>query len=238
MKPTMVLDGDLPKRDWFEAARPAKLSSQDGEIHTVVPGRPIGLHPETVAELAAENVHLHFYGDFTRGQWRAWIERTLKLAPQHLHLHATVDQEEWVREFGQYDAGWLHGFQSHNGGDLQRADWDDLNLPARMATLAVAGLPMIQRDNPGARVAIQTVAHERDLSVFYTSIPDLAEKLRDRATVERIGESVWRQREEFMFDTHADELIQFFRTVIGSKRSPSLQLLTHLNGRGAWLTSN
>jgi hypothetical protein len=76
------------------------------------------------------------------------------------------------------------------------------------------------------------------LSVFYTSIPDLAEKLRDRATVERIGESVWQQRAEFMFDTHVDELIQFFRTVIESKHSPSLQLLTHLNGRGAWLTSH
>ena len=97
------------------------------------PGRPIGLHPETVAELGAEGVHLHFYGDFTHGQWKAWIERTRGLAPRHLHLHANVDQGRWVAEFSQYDAGWLHGFTSHNRGDIRRADWDDLNYPARMA---------------------------------------------------------------------------------------------------------
>jgi hypothetical protein len=32
-----VLDGDLPKRDWFTAER-SPPSLQDGEIHTVVPG--------------------------------------------------------------------------------------------------------------------------------------------------------------------------------------------------------
>ncbi|MCV5754560.1 hypothetical protein OFN51_37755, partial [Escherichia coli] len=42
-KPTHVLDGDLPKRDWFDAPRCVPISESDGEIHTVVPGRPIGL---------------------------------------------------------------------------------------------------------------------------------------------------------------------------------------------------
>ena len=177
--PTLSLDGDLPKREWFAGVRSERLSSRDGEIHTVVPGRPIGLHPETVAELGAEGVHLHFYGDFTHGQWKAWIERTRGLAPRHLHLHANVDQNRWVSEFSQYDAGWLHGFTSHNRGDIRRADWDDLNYPARIATLAAAGLPMIQKNNAGACVAIQSLGRERDLSVFYSSIPDLASQLRE-----------------------------------------------------------
>ncbi len=55
---TLVLDGDLPKQDWFGAAQSPRLSDRDGEIHTVVPGRPIGLHPGTVGELAAHRVHL------------------------------------------------------------------------------------------------------------------------------------------------------------------------------------
>lgn len=104
-KPTHVLDGDLPKRDCFEHARSSRLSESDGEIHTVVPGRPIGLHPPDVATLAANAVHLHFYGDFTQGQWREWIEKTRRLAPRHLHLHANVSQEHWVKQFSQYDAG-------------------------------------------------------------------------------------------------------------------------------------
>jgi hypothetical protein len=212
--PTLSLDGDLPKREWFAAAPSQRISSRDGEIHTVVPGRPIGLHPETVAELGAEGVHLHFYGDFTHGQWKAWIERTRGLAPRHLHLHANVDQGRWVAEFSQYDAGWLHGFTSHNRGDIRRADWDDLNYPARMATLAAAGLPMIQKNNAGARVAIQALGRERDLSVFYSSILDLASQLRETDRMDRVRDSVWRQRDQFTFDAHADELIAFFRSAI------------------------
>jgi hypothetical protein len=214
--PTMVLDGDLPKRDWFDAQRSPLLSDADGEIHTVVPGRPIGLHPETVAELAAEGVHLHFYGDFTQGQWVKWIERTRELAPDHLHLHSNVDQEQWIQEFSRYDAGWLHGFRSRNGGDIRRADWDDLNLPARMTTLAVAGLPMIQYDNAGHRVAMQSIVRDRGLGVFYKDIPDLGNQLRDRRRLAAIRENVWAQRDDFTFDAHADRLIAFFREVVSA----------------------
>lgn len=211
---TLVLDGDLPKRDWFTQERAPRLSERDGAIHTVVPGRPIGLHPATVVELAHEGVHLHFYGDFTHGQWLEWIAKTQRLAPGYLHLHANVDQEQWVPEFSQYDAGWLHLFQSENAGELRRANWDDLNYPARIATLALAGLPMIQGDNTGAIVATQTLARERDLGICCTSMADLAAQLHDTARMEQLRASVWAQREQFTFDTHADELIAFFRQVI------------------------
>lgn len=212
---TLVLDGDLPKRDWFQAERTPRLSQEDGAIHTVVPGRPIGLHPHVMAELAAQNIHVHFYGDFTQGQWRDWIVKVRDLAPNHLHLHKNIDQEQWTAEFSQYDAGWLHFFKSENVGDLRRAIWDDLNYPARIATLAVAGLPMLQRDNSGAIVASQTLARERDLSVFFTGMEDLGAQLRDTALVERIRSSVWRQRESFTFDHHVDRLVAFFRRIIG-----------------------
>jgi hypothetical protein len=213
----LVLDGDLPKRDWFDQPRPPRLSESDGEIHTVVPGRPIGLHPHVVAELAAQGVHLHFYGDFTQGQWRAWIEEVRRRTEGYLHLHPNVDQEHWVCEFGQYDAGWLHYFRSDNGGEILRANWDDLNYPARMATLAVAGVPLLQADNTGAIVATQTLARERDLGLFFRDMPDLAEQLRERERLARIGDNVWQGRGQFMFDTHVDALIAFFRNVIARR---------------------
>jgi glycosyltransferase involved in cell wall biosynthesis len=216
--PALVLDGDLPKRDWFTAPPSPRLSDADGQLHTVVPGRPIGLHPHTVGELAAEGVHLHFYGDFTHGQWKAWIEKARGIAPAHLHLHANVDQEDWVTEFSQYDAGWLHFFQSENGGDIRRANWDDLNYPARIATLAVAGLPLLQGDNSGAIVATQTLARERELGLFFRDMAELGAQLRDRARLDQIRASVWRQRETFTFDHHADQLIAFFREVIAQGR--------------------
>jgi hypothetical protein len=213
-RPSMVLDGDLPKRDWFEGERAASLSASDGEVHTVVPGRPIGLHPHTVEELAQEGVHLHFYGDFTQGQWREWIVKAGALAPRHLHLHANVAQDRWVEEFSRYDAGWLHCFSSRNGGELARADWDDLNYPARIATLAMAGLPMIQRDNPGAIVAAQTLARRLDIGLFHENIEDLTVQLRQAGRMEELRANVWRQRGLFAFDTHVPALVGFFREVI------------------------
>jgi hypothetical protein len=86
---SLVLDGDLPKRDWFTTDRSPRLSEADEQIHTVVPGRPIGLHPPLVAQLAAAQIHLHniFYGtpavnqpvDSTRDALAA-PERVWKLA--------------------------------------------------------------------------------------------------------------------------------------------------------------
>lgn len=223
-RPHMVLDGDLPKREWFEAERAALLSAADGEVHTVVPGRPIGLHPPTVAELAQQGVHLHFYGDYTQGQWREWIARASALAPRHLHLHANVAQDRWVEEFSRYDAGWLHCFASRNAGELARADWDDLNTPARIGTLAMAGVPMIQRDNRGAIVAAQALARRLDIGLFYDGIEDLATQLRQAGRMQALRANLWRQRGQFAFDSHVPALVAFFREVIaqaGAQRSCS-----------------
>jgi glycosyltransferase involved in cell wall biosynthesis len=216
---TLVLDGDLPKADWFEGSFAPRLSAVDGELHTVVPGRPIGLHPETVAALASQRVHVHFYGDFTHGQWRAWIDRAAALAPGRLHLHPTVDQTGWVRELSRYDAGWLHVFESRNRGDIRRADWDDLNLPARMATLAAAGLPMLQRANPGAIVATQSLARALGTSIFFDAVGEIGERLRDEDEVEGVRAAVLAARRQFSFDAHADRLIDFLRSTMARPRS-------------------
>lgn len=213
-RPELILDGDLPKADVLRDARTPLLSDSDGEIHTVVPGRPIGLHPETVAELAAGGVHLHFYGDFIHDMWRRWIVRTRALAGRFLHIHPTVHQENWVAAFSRYDAGWLHFFQSRNAGELLRADWDDLNLPARMATLAVCGLPMLQRNNAGHLVATQTIVRDQGLGFFFDDMAGLAEQLRDRDAVAAARERVWARRHAFTFDAHADDLIALFRAAI------------------------
>ena len=215
-KPTHVLDGDLPKRDWFGDARAPLLSSSDEEIHTVSPGRPIGLHPQTIAAMAAHGIHLHFYGEFTQGQWLQWIETTQKLAPGYLHLHSNVDQSRWTEEFSRYDAGWLHAFRSNNGGEIRRAGWDDLNYPARLSTLAAAGLPMIQQSNAGATVATRALAQQLGIGVFYDTIEDLAARLKDREEMAAVRERVWQQRHCFTFDYHVPRLVAFFREVIGS----------------------
>ncbi|OWW21654.1 glycosyltransferase [Noviherbaspirillum denitrificans] len=222
-KPTLVLDGDLPKRDWFGETRASLLSDTDGDIHTVSPGRPIGLHPEVVAELASHGIHLHFYGEFTQGQWLEWIATTQKLAPGYLHLHPNVDQSHWTEEFSRYDAGWLHAFRSANEGEIRRATWDDLNYPARLSTLAAAGLPMIQQANPGTIVAAQTLVDRLGTGVCYRDIADLAARLKDKEGMRGVRERVWQQRHLFTFDHHVPALVAFFREVIGSRSRKSFR---------------
>jgi hypothetical protein len=172
-----------------------------------------------MAELAAHGIHLHFYGEFTHGLWRQWIDKARSLAPRHLHLHSMVDQDRWTEEFSQYDAGWLHVFESRNGGDIDRADWDDLNLPARIGTLAAAGLPMIQFDNSGSTVAVQSLCRDMGIGVFFKTVSELGELLRDAAAMDERRARVWAAREQFTFDHHADRLIGFLRGV--AERSSS-----------------
>lgn len=217
---TLVLDGDLPKREWFTTNRRPRLSETDGEIHTIVSGRPYGIEPETVGALARVGIHMHFYG-LARGpvserHWHSWLEQARRLAPDHLHLHPTVYQEDWVSELSQYDAGWLHLVESRNHGDLRRATWDDLNYPARISTLVAAGLPLLQPDNSGAVVATQSLARRLQIGVFFSDFAHLRAQLADQQMMARMREQVWRQRERFTFDYHADRLVAFFRHVIES----------------------
>ncbi len=211
---TLVLDGDLPKRDWFSSVRSRRLSESDGQIHTVVPGRPIGLFPSILGELARQGIHVHFYGDVYHSWWQPWLDEAQSLASDHLHLHSHVSQEQWVCELSQYDAGWLHFLKSENEGDLRRAYWDDLNYPARIATLVAAGLPLLQYDNQGALVATQSLARQLDIGLFFTDMAQLGEQMRDEVRMAQLRENVWHQREKFTFDYHADRLIDFFRHVI------------------------
>ena len=218
---SFVLDGDLPKREWFVAERSPRLSERDGEIHTVVPGGPIGLEPELVGRLASAGIHLHFYGDFHQGQWLDWIERVRERAGRRFHLHRQVDHERWVSEFSQYDAGWLHLIPSHNRGELWRASWGDLNYPARIPTLVAAGVPLIQLDNGGSRVAAQSLARERGIGLFLREPETLARELADADRMAELRENVWRQREEFTFDHHVDGLIDFFHRLARGGREVS-----------------
>jgi hypothetical protein len=229
---THILDGDLPRAERVAGARVPLRSQIEGGVHTVIAGRPMGPDPAFVAELAGHDVHVHLYGEKVQAQMRAWVDEAQRLAPRHVHLHAQVDQDRWVSEFSRYDAGWLHCFRSDNRGDLRAAKWDDLNLPARMGTLAAAGVPMIQRDNAGCAVATQTLAREHDIGVFFGDAADLAQQLHDRERMARLRDNVWHRRSAFTFDAHADELIAFLRAVVAhTQRRPNTASSTRAAAR-------
>ncbi len=206
----LILDGDLPKADWFTDDWSPKLRDQDGEIHTVCAGRVIGMTP--FQAIADAGIHVHLYGEHFHQMSPNFVREGL--ATGYLHLHPVVDQPNWVRELSQYDAGWFHVFDSCNGGDLRRAHWDDLNMPARISGYAAAGLPWILKDNRPSRVASQDTAAKYDFGVFYHDFAHLGEVLRDDARLAELNANMRAHRMEYAFDTHVDDLVAFFHRVI------------------------
>jgi glycosyltransferase involved in cell wall biosynthesis len=209
-----VLDGDLPKRERLAGERSRRLSDDDGRPHTVVVGRPSGLDGEWVLGLARAGVHVHLHGQVAapgpKGAWRSWLGAVLDERPDLVHLHPAVPPQDWVRVLSRYDAGWLHRFASHNGGDLRRASWDDLNSPARLPVLLAAGLPPLQPANPGSRVAAERVLREAGTGILYDGVDDLVDRLRAEVASRQAADTAWRVRHEFTFDAHADRLVSVF----------------------------
>ncbi|TQM51507.1 glycosyltransferase involved in cell wall biosynthesis [Arcticibacter tournemirensis] len=212
-RPALVLDGDLPKGNCFNSEFSKKLSKKDGALHIVNIGRLIGISPADVHLLAKTNIHVHVYNENHISE-EAILLQYREAAPNHFHVHPHCSQLGWVKEFSKYDAGLLHSFNSLNCGSLYRAGWSDLNLPARINTLAAAGIPMIQKSNPDHIVAMRSYVEKYNMGVFYKDIKDLVSQLKDRKKLEEIEQSVREQRLKFTFDYHVPFIIQFFREVI------------------------
>ncbi len=70
----------------------------------------------------------------------AWISKGKKLAPEYLHLHTNCTQESRVNYFSRYI---MQAVPIILKAKLMGILWNDLNYPARMATLAVAGVPVL-----------------------------------------------------------------------------------------------
>ncbi|MCH5716253.1 glycosyltransferase family 2 protein [Niabella hibiscisoli] len=211
---SLILDGDLPPSKWFIKKRSCLLSETDGAIHTLVSGRPYGIKPQDVAILSKYNVHLHLYGEFYHSMWSGWVDQVNQVAKGHLHVHPHCKPENWAKEYSKYDAGWLHCFDSLNNGELMKCSWDDLNYPARMSTLAAAGLPMIQKNNEGHIVATQDLITNLKTGLIFDTFDELGELLNNKSIMDETRKNVFKQRLNFSFDHYFHELIHFFEEVI------------------------
>ena len=217
--PTFILDGDLPKRDWFSGERSPLLSERDGEIHTVLPGRAIGLFPMDIKTVIKQKIHLHFYGELYHNPVINDIRSVLsRWRRRYLHLHPHCDQTSWLKEFSQYDAGWLHIFDSRNQGELMQANWNDLNYPARIATFGAVGLPMLHKDNSGHLAAMDSLTKKLDIGIPFRSFKELGKIFKNKARMKAVRDNAWNNRKFFYFDHFADDLVVFFEKVIKYKR--------------------
>ena len=217
--PAMIMDGELPKKDYFKDTFSPKLSDTVGGIHTVVTGRMIGILEDDIKTLAQKDIHIHLYTqNYYEGNNR---EGFVKLAPNHFHVHQHVFADKWTEELSKYDAGWLHCHKSKNGGNMLMTNWDDLNLPARIATYAAAGLPIILPDNTGNAVASNRIAEKYDIGLAYKDREDLICLLQEEVKTRKHTNNMLRCRMEFSFDYHVPRLEDFFRSAIRYKKKES-----------------
>ena len=216
---SFILDGDLPKIKYFSDDFSPRLSELDREVHTVVPGRIVGVENKDIKVLAQNGIHIHCYVENYHSSRDVFNNEAQKTAPGYYHVHPHCSADKWVKEFSKYDAGWLHCFDSDNNGKLEYAGWDDLNMPARMNTLAAAGLPMIQKRNAGHIVAMKSHAGKDNLGIFFDTFEELAALLKDKALMRQVHDNVMKNRYSFSFDYHVKSLIDFFREVIKTKEN-------------------
>lgn len=212
--PTLILDGDLPKIDYFTNNFSVKLSDTDKEIHTLVAGRMIGITPEGFMTLIKNKVHIHLYNENYYELNAQGNERYAELSRDYFHIHPHVSPEKWVEEFSKYDAGWLHCFESKNEKKLLRATWDDLNVPARLSTYAAAGLPCIISKNEGHTVATKEITTSLGIAITFDKYSELADKLKKEVKQRRITNKMKDIRMQFSFDYNVPKLINLFSDAI------------------------
>jgi len=213
-KPYMILDQDMPKIDYFTDHFSTKLSSKDGEIHTVVPGRMVGLTQSEIKQLATHHIHVHLYSESYFKEKQEDNNSTILAVPKYFHVHSHCPNNKWTEEFSKYDAGWLHCFNSKNNGDMLQLSWDDLNKPSRMGVFAAAGIPMIQRNNHGNIVASQNLIRDKGIGILYNNIDELENTLKDNEKMKILKKNVMEYRSDFAFDSHIDEFVNFINQII------------------------
>ncbi len=214
----MILDQDMPKINYFTNNYSEKLSASDGEIHTVIPGRMIGLKIEEIYYLTQNKIHIHLYTESYHKEKENSNKSYQQISPHYFHIHTHCPNTKWTEEFSKYDAGWLHSFDSKNDGDLLRLSWDDLNKPSRIGVFMAAGIPMIQKNNPNHRVASQELLNEYQIGILYNSMKDLSNKLKKKELINMLTNNVINNREDFAFDSHMPTLIAFFKQIIKKTR--------------------
>lgn len=209
---TLLLDGDLPPAANFSDSFSPKLSDSDGEIHTVVAGRMVGITPNDYRILAKNGINLHIYSEnmTANEDFLPYIN----IDSSHFHIHSHCPQQKWAEEFSRYDAGWLHCIDSCNNGNILNVTWADINLPARISTYLVAGIPMIQKRNGNHIFAQRSYLKPYDIDIPFDNMQELASSLRNSSFLNKKRQNVLAVRHNFSFEAHEEELVDFFRRII------------------------
>lgn len=198
-RPYLVFDGDLPSATWMKPL--TRSAAADDEIHTVCVGRPLGL--DYVATLTKSKIHFHLFGDYYKGYVRDLNLESL--VGKYLHVHPTVEPRDWVAVLSGFDAAWTHVWAPDELAlQSESPSWGELNLPARLATYALAGLPWIVQKHPSRPTAVEALASQGGFGLPFSNVSNLSETLGDRPAIESAKQQMVKHRHQFTFDQYVE----------------------------------
>ncbi len=95
-RPVMLFDGENAPLHYFTNDFSQKLSAVDGEPHTAVVGRDIGLKTEDVLEIVSHNIHIHYHCHMAK--FNSYMLRKItqlrKTCPDYVHIHPFVNPKD------------------------------------------------------------------------------------------------------------------------------------------------
>lgn len=211
-----IIDADMIAQKYMGNNLMPKLSSDDGDPHILIAGGISMLNDrldvrEFCVEMGRRAIYTHIYGypvgEDSAGRLTIPHEQTLRSynrlasSQARVKLHNVIDATRFSEEWSRFDAGFMHAKVPPNHFS---AAFEQMNLPHRYSAYLAAGLPLIVQQ--GGQEAMEDLIQENGIGIAYSSYDDLAEKLRDKALLGKVGASAVEKRVSFSFDASAAQL--------------------------------
>ncbi len=130
--------------------------------------------------MARESIHLHIYTENFHNQRMGYLRFLKVSASASSYLHPHCAPENWLTEFSQYDGDGCIALKAKNGGNVLNANWNDLNIPARLTTLAMAGLPMVRKIIQIILLQCRPLLKRKMWVYSFKDADDLCRQLKDK----------------------------------------------------------
>ncbi|MGA1822210.1 MAG: glycosyltransferase [Thermoplasmatota archaeon] len=177
-----------------------KISEKEGGVHIVYEGvlsfdgyrAPL---LELFKKIAEMGIHIHIYGIGDPDVLRRYLE--LQKRSAYYHFHEGLEHDLLMGELTRYDFGLIPFFPPGK----EREHFDTM-LPNKIFDYLAAGIPVIVPDS----ISMARFVRKFGCGIILGDLDELRSRLE--------GSKIRIRREDFIIETHIEELLSSFRRVI------------------------
>ena len=209
-KPYIITNGMAFNYNLIPKNIPKNISPRKN-LHIALIGRRV--HPPGI--FIANKIHVHYHSTspatksfYTHKEKYLGDLSMMRRHPVSIQDIFNFKKQVWYSTFSKYDAGLMH-FYSQTGKDV--FDSIDINVPGRVNTYLMAGLPPIFNNRDSA---IRDFLQDTDCFVAFKDEEDLISQLRDEKLLARLHENVLKVQYKFSMQYELTRVIPFFDSII------------------------